>query len=60
MNTLSRAGKAKSVKRGRSYNVENLETEERYWLNLDDWDLEVEKGEVECLLVDSDGSEFCQ
>ena len=33
---LSRAGKAKSVKWGKSYNVENLETEERYWLNLDD------------------------
>ena len=48
---LNRAGKARSVKWGRSYNIENLETEERYWLNLDDLDLE-EKEEVECLLVD--------
>ena len=54
---LSRAGKARSVKWGRSYNVENLKTEERYWLNLDDWDLEEEKGEVECLLVDREVNE---
>ena len=37
---LSRVRKARSMKWGRSYNVENLETEERYWLNLDDCDLE--------------------
>ena len=30
---LSRAGKAQSKKWGRSYNVEDMETEEVYWLS---------------------------
>ena len=33
---LSRAGKAKSKKWGRSYNVD---TGEVYWLNLDEWEV---------------------
>ena len=41
--TLSRAGKAKSKKWGRSYNVEDVDTGEVYWLNLDEWELDNEE-----------------
>ena len=34
---LSREGKARSKKWGRSYNVEDVNTGEVYWLNLDEW-----------------------
>ena len=37
---LSRAGKANSKKWGRSYNVEDVDTGEVYWLNLDEWEVE--------------------
>ena len=36
---LSRAGKARSRKWGRSYNVEDVDTGEMYWLNLDEWEV---------------------
>ena len=37
---LSRAGKAKSKKWDRSYNVEDVDTGEVYWLNLNEWELD--------------------
>ena len=40
---LSKAGKAKSKKWGRSYNVEDVDTGEAYWLNLDEWELDKEE-----------------
>ena len=43
MKILSRAGKANSKKWGRSYNVEDVDTGEVYWLNLDEWEVENEK-----------------
>ena len=44
---LSRAGKARSKKWGRSYNVEDEETAERYWISFDDWKIEEEVREEE-------------
>ena len=39
---LSRAWKARSKKLGRSYNVEDVDTGEVYWLNLDEWEVKKE------------------
>ena len=46
---LSREGKARSKKWGRSYNVEDVDTGEVYWLNLDEWEVKREEETAEAL-----------
>ena len=49
MRILSRAGKARNKKWGRSYNVEDVDTGEVYWLNLDEWEVKREEETAEAL-----------
>ena len=46
---LSRVGKARSKKWGRSYNVKDVNTGEVYWLNLDEWEVKREEETAEGL-----------
>ena len=54
---LSREGKARSKKWGRSYNVEDVDTGEVYWLNLDEWEVKKEEENEEGLWVKREDSE---
>ena len=49
MRILSRAGKARNKKWGRSYNVEDVDTGEVYWLNLDEWKVKRKEETAETL-----------
>ena len=57
MRILSRAGKARSQKWGKSYNVKDVDTGEVYWLNLDEWEVKKEEENEEGLWVKREDSE---
>ena len=40
---LSRMGKVRNKKWGRSYNVEDVDTAKVYWLNFDEWEVKREQ-----------------
>ena len=46
---LSRVRKARSKKWGRSYNIEDVDMGEVYWLNLDEWEVKREEKTAEAL-----------
>ena len=46
---LSKAGKVRSKKSGRSYNMEDVDMGEVYWLNFDEWEVKREEESEERL-----------